>query len=644
MIRNIIFDFDSSIVTVKSVEFLLKTAIQQSGKERSVRLERLYELNGQIMEGKRLVGDALSCVLELAPLNLADVERAAEQMIRYVRPRVRETITDLLAREKKLFVFSVGIDKMVVPLARRLGIPANNIFTNNLRFNQKGRVTGFDDSNPLFSNVGKLYLAEKLSKAGRLDGGTAVVGDSLADLAICKNKIGDMFVYFAGPTVWEDTRRQADFSVDRFDRLLPLFCSDDELSHDKAGALVSGDEPETKKPSILLLENVHHRAEEKLREAGYDVALEKSAWEEEKLCRSVHVNVLGIRSRTRLSRRAIMEMKQLWVIGAFCIGTNQIDLVAATEAGIPVFNAPYANTRSVAELVVGEVIMLMRRTFEKSSAAHQGRWLKSAHGAREIRGKTVGIVGYGRIGSQVSVLLENMGMSVLYFDIVDKLPLGNAKAVDTLQEVLENADIVTLHVPDTPITQGLIGKKELSMMKCGVCLINASRGKVVDLEALRQSMDSGHIAGAALDVFPEEPARAEDIFHTPMQGAPNVILTPHIGGSTLEAQENIAEYISSKFEKFIRTGSTIGSVNLPEMELPRIQGTHRILHVHRNVPGVLAKINSVFARRNINVEGQILQTKGSIGYLIVDVDQDVADQVLNLLTAVTETIKVRKIE
>jgi len=333
----------------------------------------------------------------------------------------------------------------------------------------------------------------------------------------------------------------------------------------------------------------------------------------------------------------------LWVIGAFCIGTNQVDLQAATDAGVPVFNAPYSNTRSVAELVVGEIIMLMRRIFEKSQAAHQGQWMKSAAGCTEIRGKTVGIVGYGHIGSQVSVLLENLGMSVLFHDIVDKLPLGNARKAADLDELLSVADVVTLHVPDTPETRSMIGPEHLQRMRTGAFLINSSRGQVVDLQALRQALDSGHVAGAAIDVFPLEPNQPNDHFVTPLQGARNVILTPHVGGSTEEAHINIANYVSDKLLRFLHTGATAGSINFPEVDLPRVPNTHRILHIHHNVPGVLAKINIVFARRNINVEGQMLQTRGNIGYLVVDVNQQVSDQVLDLMGHITETIKVRKI-
>ena len=379
--------------------------------------------------------------------------------------------------------------------------------------------------------------------------------------------------------------------------------------------------------------------------AGFQVMSHKNAGEENCL-RSIadKTHILGIRSQTRISAQTLAHFRDLWVIGAYCIGTNQIDLNATANAGIPVFNAPYSNTRSVAELVVGEGIMLMRRIFEKSLAAHRGEWYKSAAGCTEIRGKIVGIVGYGHIGSQVSVLLEQLGMSVVFHDIVDKLPLGNAQQTQSLHELLEKADLVTLHVPDTPETRDMIGINELQKMKKGSLLINSSRGQVVDLHALHQVLHDGHLAGAAIDVFPQEPNDTKAKFYNVLQNLSNVILTPHIGGSTQEAQENIAAYVSEKLIQYAQSGSTNGAVNFPEVDLPRMPRTHRILHIHKNVPGVLAKINSVFARRNINVESQILRTNNQIGYLIVDVDHHISAHVLELMRYITETIKIRKIE
>ena len=571
-----------------------------------------------------------------------DVDKVAKDILTIINPLIGEIIADLKKRQKNVLVFSTSLEQIVLPVTEKLGIPKENVFTNQPVYDQNGHITGIDENNPLFMTMGKVYVAEKLKNKNLLAGGTAIIGDGYSDLVVKKNNLAEIFIYYSGTVDREEVRLQADFTVERFDQLLPLLSSTDEYSQDKftSKSKITMDVfPET-----FLLENIHPVAIAKFKEQQFNIENYNNAWLEQKIIeKAVRANVLGIRSKTKITTQVIQNMSDLWVIGAFCIGTNQIDLDSASNAGIPVFNAPYSNTRSVAELVVGETILLMRRTFEKSTAAHNGKWFKKAEGSSEVRGKVVGIIGYGHIGSQVSVMLENLGMTVLFHDIVDKLPLGNAKRAKDLYDLLEKSDVVTLHVPDTPETRGMIGEKELIKMKRHSYLLNLSRGKVVYLAALRKMLDYGHIAGAAVDVFPDEPGSVDEKFETPLQNAPNVILTPHIGGSTQEAQENIANYVSEKLSNYVHTGSTIGSVNFPEIELPRVVNTHRILHIHKNVPGVLAKINSVFARRNINVEGQILQTRDKIGYLIVDVNTDVSDQVYEIMKHITETIKVRRI-
>lgn len=646
MIKNIIFDFDSTIINAEGTELIINCALERVDEpERREKVKLLKDLTDKATNGDMPVGEALQKRFNLVQVTQKDVEKAASKVLDTINPMVRETIKAFLERGRRIFLFSSSFLELVHPVATELGIPPENVFANELIY-KDGLVTAFNENNPLFLSLGKVFLAEHLKNEGRLEGGTAVVGDGYSDLVIRKNNVAKMFVYFAGTFIHEDIRRQADFSVDRFDQLLPLFCSNEELSDETAEAFINMNKQKesNRTPKIILLESIHVEAVNRLQELGYDVKRYKGSLDEETLCTEAgEANIIGIRSKTHITARVIEELKELWAIGAFCIGTNQIDLEAATQAGIPVFNAPYSNTRSVAELVVGETIMLMRRIFEKSEAAHRGQWLKTVEGSSEIRGKTVGIIGYGHIGSQVSVLLETLGMTVIFHDIVDKLPLGNAQKAKDLYNLLHRSDVVTLHVPDTPETRGMIGKRELETMKPGSFLINASRGKVVDLDALRQALLSGHIAGAAIDVFPTEPSNPTDRFETPLQNLPNVILTPHIGGTTKEAQENIARYVSEKINGFLKTGSTIGAVNFPEVDMPRVQGTDRILHIHINVPGVLAKINSVFARRHINVEGQILQTKGNIGYLIVDVNRRISEQVFNLMSHITETIKVRRI-
>lgn len=649
MIKNIIFDFDSTIINAESIELLIEAALEKVDEnERQSRVKRLQEITDLAMSGEIYLGQALRERFALAELTREIVDSVAANMLDTINPKVRETIDALQARGKQIFVFSGGFDEVVRPVTDSLGIPYRNVFANQLTYDENGTVIGVDESNPLFLSTGKVYLAERIKNQGRLVGGTAVVGDGSTDLSIRKVNVAKMFVYFAGSVMREEIRKQADFFVHRFDQLLPLFCSDEEFKHEQVPTSkpVMADSEDVQEPTmrITLFENVHSRAVERLQKEGFQIDVQENSLPNHEFPEKIkNTQVLGIRSKSEINARTLTEFPNLIVIGAYCIGIDKIDLVAAANAGIPVFNAPYSNTRSVAELVVGEIILLMRRVFEKSSAAHTGRWLKDSKGCAEIRSKTVGIVGYGHIGSQISVLLENLGMKVLFHDIVDKLPLGNARRAKDLYDLLRQSDVVTLHVPDTPETRNMIGKKEIMAMQKGAFLVNSSRGTVVDLDALKQALDKNHLAGAAIDVFPNEPGQPEDKFECPLQNVANVILTPHIGGSTQEAQENIGLEVSEKITKFLTTGATIGAVNFPEVELPRVKGTHRILYIHSNVPGVLAKVNSVFARRSINVEGQILQTKENIGYLIVDVNRDVSDQVLELMGRISETIRVRKI-
>lgn len=394
---------------------------------------------------------------------------------------------------------------------------------------------------------------------------------------------------------------------------------------------------------VLLLENIHPSAHEIFGAEGYQVEAVPRAMKEEELVERLAdgVHLLGIRSKTRVTARALEAGKRLLSVGAFCIGTNQIDLAAAKRCGVPVFNAPFSNTRSVAELVICEVIMLSRHLGDRSREVHEGRWRKVATGAHEVRGKTLGIVGYGHIGSQVGVLAEAMGMRVISYDIRATLPMGNNKAVDSLETLLAQSDFVTLHVPETPQTRGMIGAAELALMKDDACLINLSRGTVVDLEALAHAIKHEKLAGAALDVYPEEPERNEDVFKNVMCGLPNVVLTPHIGGSTAEAQESIGREVASTLTRYTNTGATAGAVNFPVIDHPKLPGSHRILNVHRNVPGVLRDINKIVSDRNANVLGQILATDPEVGYLVMDLDKEVANDVRAAIKALPTSIRTR---
>ncbi|MBT2744943.1 MULTISPECIES: phosphoglycerate dehydrogenase [unclassified Lysobacter] len=396
---------------------------------------------------------------------------------------------------------------------------------------------------------------------------------------------------------------------------------------------------------VLLLEGVSKTAVDTFRAAGYTQIEyhEKSLPEDELKHRIAEAHIVGIRSRSHLSAEVIANARRLVAVGCFCIGTNQVDLEAAELAGIPVFNAPYSNTRSVAELVIAEAILLMRGIPQKNAECHRGGWSKSAAGSHEVRGKTLGIVGYGHIGTQVGVLAEGIGMNVIFHDIETKLSLGNARHASSLDDLLRRSDVVTLHVPETASTQGMIGAAQIALMKPGAHLLNASRGTVVDIDALAAALKSGHIGGAAIDVFPVEPKGNDDSFVSPLVGMDNVILTPHVGGSTLEAQDNIGLEVAAKLVRYSDNGSTLSAVNFPEVTLPGHDGSHRFLHIHRNVPGVLSQINDLFSAHKVNIDGQYLRTDAKVGYVVIDVtaSEEQTSVLKEALAAVPGTLRTR---
>ncbi|HXR63180.1 MAG TPA: phosphoglycerate dehydrogenase [Rudaea sp.] len=396
---------------------------------------------------------------------------------------------------------------------------------------------------------------------------------------------------------------------------------------------------------ILLLEGVSHTALEALRAGGYsNIEFHEKALPEAELKRSIaDAHLVGIRSRTNLTADVLHEARRLIAVGCFCIGTNQVDTATAESLGVPVFNAPYSNTRSVAELVIAEAVMLARGIPQKNALCHRGGWMKSAAGSIEVRGKTLGLVGYGHIGTQVGVLAESLGMQVLYFDIEAKLALGNAHAAKSLDELLAGSDIVSLHVPETAETKWMIGARQLATMRAGSMLINAARGTVVDIDALAASLKAGHLSGAAIDVFPVEPQGNNDRFVSPLIGMDNVILTPHVGGSTLEAQDNIGREVAAKLLRYSDNGSTLSAVNFPEVSLPGHPNSQRLLHIHKNVPGILSRINEIFSRESINIDAQFLQTDAKVGYVVIDVSTSAehAGELKDALAAIPGTLRAR---
>ena len=396
------------------------------------------------------------------------------------------------------------------------------------------------------------------------------------------------------------------------------------------------------KINVLLLENIHANALGIFNTEGYNIESSKEALDEDELIARIgDIHILGIRSKTQISAKVIAAANKLLCIGTFCIGTNQLDLKACSHKGVVVFNAPYSNTRSVVELAVGEMIMLMRNTFIKSNFMHQGKWDKSTTNSVEIRGKKLGLIGYGNIGSQFSVIAEALGMHVYFYDISDKLALGNAHKCKSLKELLQMADVISLHVDGRESNSNMIGKNEFAMMKNNVIFMNLSRGHIVDIHALKEAIESGKVWGASLDVFPYEPKSNNEAFVSELCQLPNTILTPHIGGSTEEAQANIGDFVATKIEYYINKGDTYGAVNFPEVQLPTFENSHRLLHIHENVPGILAKINAVYATNNINIQAQYLKTMDEVGYVITDISRDYKTDMLEAIKNIEHTIKFR---
>jgi D-3-phosphoglycerate dehydrogenase len=457
-----------------------------------------------------------------------------------------------------------------------------------------------------------------------------VIGDGYTDYEIKHAGLANKFYAFTENVERENIMGKADHITPSLDEFLYLNKLNTSISYPK------------NRINVLLLENVHSVAVELMKAEGFTVETHPASLSEEELCKKIkNVSVLGIRSRTQVTEKVLQHANRLMAIGAFCIGTNQVDLKAATKKGVAVFNAPYSNTRSVVELALAEMIMLLRNILDKSNKMHNGTWDKSASGSFEVRGKKLGIIGYGNIGTQLSVLAESLGMNVFYYDIEEKLSLGNATRCKSLKEILQLADVISLHVDGRKSNTNLISSREFDWMKKGVVFINLSRGHVVDIAALKANILSGKVAGCAIDVFPQEPDSNKEEFVSELRGLPNTILTPHIGGSTVEAQQNIGNFVPGKFFDYINTGSTSSSVNFPNLTLPTLENAHRLIHIHNNVPGILAQINNVLANHNINIVGQYLKTNELIGYVITDIDKEYHKDVITDLRGIEHTIKFR---
>ena len=619
-----VFDFDSTLVDFETLESLAGIALADHDEAGSVRNE-IARLTDQAMAGELPFAEALTRRLALLPLTRAHVDELARSAESRLTASVRRNLDFFRERTGRVIIVSGGVREVIVPVARALGVPEALIVANDLTYDDADRVTGVVDS-PLLAPLGK---AEALKALG-LTGPVVMVGDGWTDAEVRQAGIADRFYAFTEVIRRDPVVVAADAEARSLDELLHLEGLSGRWSYPRS------------RMRILLLENIHPAAVERLEAAGYTVETEPGALDEEALIGRLRgVHVLGVRSKTTVSARVLNAADRLMAVAAFCIGTNQIDLGAAAARGVAVFNAPWSNTRSVVELAIGLTIALLRDVTDKSTAMHRGEWNKSATGSRELRGKTLGIVGYGAIGSQLSVLAEALGMRVVFHDLSERLALGNARQAPSLDALLADSDVVSLHVDGRAANTSLIGAAQLAQMKQGALLLNLSRGHVVDVGALAQALGSGRIGGAAIDVFPDEPSSNAEPFDSPLRGLKNVILTPHIGGSTEEAQEAIAGFAAERLLGYLNRGDTTFCVNLPNVQLAEVTGAHRILHIHRNQPGVLAELNRALAASGLNILGQHLKTDERTGYVITDVDRDYDRAVLDALRGVAGTLRFR---
>jgi len=622
--RNYIFDFDSTLTKVEALDILAEITLANNPRKDAV-IQEIIDITNLGIDGEISFTTSLEKRIQLLKANKADLNPLIEALKKQVSKSIESNKAFFEAYANDIYVISCGFKEFIDPIVAEYNIPTERVFANTFEFAADGEIIGFDATNPLSQHNGKIECLKGMNLSGEVQ----VIGDGYSDYVTREAGVADTFFAYTENVTRVKTTENADYIAPNLDEFLYVNKLPRNISYPK------------NRIKILLLENVHPDAFEKLSKDGFSVeTVARSLSEDELIEKIKDVHVLGIRSKTKVTKKVIAAAEKLMTVGAFCIGTKQIDLEACKENGIVVFNAPYSNTRSVVELAIGEIIMLMRSVFQRSTELHNGQWNKTAQGSKEVRGKKLGIVGYGNIGKQLSILAEALGMHVFYYDIEDKLALGNATKVSDLSELLAISDVVTLHIDDNPANKNFFGKKEISQMKEGAVLVNLSRGFVVDILALKEALESGKVSGAAVDVYPEEPAKNGE-FITQLKGLNNVILTPHVGGSTEEAQKDIADFVPNKMMAYINSGNTVDAVNFPNIRLPRQTKAHRFLHIHKNVPGIMAEINKVLAKFDMNITGQYLSTDDKVGYVISDLDKEYNQDVLNELRAVKGTIKFR---
>ncbi|WP_299836867.1 phosphoglycerate dehydrogenase [uncultured Tenacibaculum sp.] len=624
MSKYYIFDFDSTLTKVEALDVLAEITLANNPKKEEI-INEIIKITNLGIDGEISFTQSLERRIKLLNAKRSDLDLLIQELKKRVSSSIERNKEFFESYSENIYVISAGFKEFIIPIVAEYNIPAERVFANTFEFSEVGEIIGFDRNNVLSVHDGKIACLQNL----QLDGEIQVIGDGYSDYITREAGVADKFFAYTENVQREKTIKNADYITPNLDEFLFINDLPRNISYPK------------NRIKMLLLENIHADAYEKFTNDGFTVeTVGRSLSEEELIEKLQDVHVIGIRSKTQITKKVIENAPRLLAVGAFCIGTKQVDLEACKENGIVVFNAPYSNTRSVVELAIGEIIMLMRSVFQRSTEIHNGQWNKTAQGSREVRGKKLGIVGYGNIGKQLSVLAEALGMDVYYYDVEDKLALGNATKMNSLADLLAVSDVVTLHVDDNSLNRNYIGAKEISQMKDGAHLVNLSRGFVVDIPALTEALKSGKLAGAAVDVYPEEPRKNGD-FLTELKGLPNVILTPHVGGSTEEAQRDIADFVPGKIMAYINSGNTVDAVNFPNIRLPKQQNAHRFLHMHENVSGVMANINKVVAEYGLNILGQYLSTDPKVGYVITDVDKDYNQEVIQELKNVEGTLRFR---
>ncbi len=622
--RKYVFDFDSTLTRVEALDVLAEMTLQGKSNKDEV-ISEIQKITNLGIDGDISFTESLERRIKLLNANKSDLDGLVAELRQKISKSIESNKEFFEKFADDIYVISCGFKEFIDPIVKEYNIPSERVYANTFEFDSNGDIIGFDENNVLATHNGKIECLRNLD----LDGEVQVIGDGYSDYVMREAGIADKFFAYTENVHREKAASNADHVTPNLDEFLFVNDLPRNISYPK------------NRIKILLLENVHPAAFDNLSQDGFSVELVKHSLSEDELIEKIKgVHVLGIRSKTQVTQKVIEAANKLLVVGAFCIGTTQIDLDYCKRKGIVVFNAPYSNTRSVVELAIAEIVMLMRSVFPRSTEIHGGQWNKTAINSREIRGKNLGIVGYGNIGKQLSVLAEAMGMRVYYYDVNDQLALGNAVRCNTLENLLNVSDVVTLHIDDNKVNKNFIGEREINQMRDGAMLINLSRGFVVDIPALVNALKSGKLGGAAVDVYPEEP-RSNGDFKTELQGLTNVILTPHVGGSTEEAQRDIADFVPNKIMDYINSGNTVDAVNFPNIRLPKQTNAHRFLHIHKNVPGIMAKINEVCAKYGLNITGQYLSTDSEVGYVITDLDKEYNKEVVKALKKVENTIKFR---